>query len=379
MASIFKRGGKGPWRIKYFDSAGRRCEHSTKTTDKRLAESIAARLTDKVVLRREGIIDPSSDGYSEANARPIGEHLSAYLAHLEAGKRNERTIIDAQRLLGWLFTEAKVTRLSDLKLDRVEGALAVLHQRGKAARTYNARRGAAVAFMNWAVRTQRVASNHLRHLPKLSEDVDRKHERRALTPEELARLLAVAEVYGRRAWYLFALWGGLRRGELGRVTWGDLDLKRAVLRMSKGKAKRLDEVPIHPDLLAELKRIRPLDVLPSARVFPTSVTNDTRRKDWKRAKIDFVKDGLHADLHSLRATLCTTMALQHVPAEVARRVMRHSDYRTTAKHYTKIRISDAERFVTALPSIDGMPADFMATLHQNLHQSKGGRPRKLAS
>ena len=51
-----------------------------------------------------------------------------------------------------------------------------------------------------------------------------------------------------------------------------------------GKAKREDVVPLHPELLAELKRIRPAGVLPSTRVFPEEVTNLTRR--LARAKID---------------------------------------------------------------------------------------------
>jgi len=378
MASIYKRHGKGPWIVKYFDSSGRRREHSTKTTDKRLAKSIAAKLTDKVMLRKEGIIDARADAFAEADAIPIGKHLDSYLAHLWAGRRNQRTLIDAKRLLTWLFQEAGIVRLSDLTADRVEAALSLVHQRNQAARTYNAKRGAAVGFMNWAIRTRRVASNPLRHLAKLSEDADRRRERRALTIEEIGNLLAVAEARGRKLFYLFALWGGLRRGELGRVTWGDVDLVRGVLRMSKGKAKRLDEVPLHPDLLAELRRVRHVGGMPSARIFPTVPTNDTRTKDYIRAGIKEV-DGLHADLHSLRSSLCTMMALQHVPAEVARRVMRHSDYRTTAKHYLKIQISDAEKFVAALPSVPATPETVKPDPHQNPHHSACETVRKVAS
>jgi integrase len=379
MASIFKRHGTGPWIVKYYDSSGRRREHSTRTTDKRLATSIASKLTDKVVLRKEGIIDANADAFAEANAIPIAKHLDSYLAHLWAGRRNRRTLIDAKRLLTWLLEEAGIARLSDLTPDRVEAALSLVHQRSQAARTYNAKRGAAVGFMNWAVKTRRVPSNPLRHLAKLSEDADRRRERRALTNDEIGRLLAVAEGRGRKLFYLFALWAGLRRGEMGRITWGDVDLQRGVLRMSKGKAKRLDEVPLHPDLLAELRRVRGLGGFSSGRIFPSVPTNETRTKDYNRAGIKLIEEGLHADLHSLRSSLCTMMALQHVPAEVARRVMRHSDYRTTAKHYLKIQITDAEKFVAALPSVPATPGTVEVDPHQNPHQSACETVRKVAS
>ena len=83
---------------------------------------------------------------------------------------------------------------------------------------------------------------------------------------------------------------GLRCSELIRLTWASVNFEDGVLTIRDGKAKREDLVPLHPELLDELKRIRPANVLPSTRVFPEQVTNRTRTGDFKRAKIE-VLDG----------------------------------------------------------------------------------------
>src|SRR5688572_12671378 len=108
--------------------------------------------------------------------------------------------------------------------------------------------------------------------------------------------MAVAEGRGRKTWYLLAALAGLRRSDLIRLSWGDVDLEGAVLTIRDGKAKREDRLPIHPELLEELRRIRPTTVLPKARVFPTAVTNLTRQRDFDDANIQPDEQGRVADL-----------------------------------------------------------------------------------
>jgi integrase len=105
-----------------------------------------------------------------------------------------------------------------------------------------------------------------------------------------------------------------------------------------GKAHRVDEVPIHPELALALETEGP--GMPSAKVFATSVTNTTRRKDFERSGIKPDEEGREADLHSLRVSLGTQLAREGVAPQVAQRIMRHADYRTTLKHYTSLGLSD---------------------------------------
>ncbi len=140
-----------------------------------------------------------------------------------------------------------------------------------------------VAFVSWGKRTGRVESNPLGVIPKLDEDRDRRQIRRPLTEDELSRLWAVADTRGRREWYLTAALAGLRRSELRKLTWADVDSELGTITIRDGKAKREDMIPMHPQLADELRRIRPATVHPKVRVFPTEVTNETRLKDLLRA------------------------------------------------------------------------------------------------
>ena len=370
MATVFKRDGRGPWIIKWFDPNGKRREKSSRTTDKRAADRIAAQLEAGVALRREGVVDPHLDRYAVEGTHPLMHHVDAYLAHLEHAKRSPRTIKDARAHLEWSMKHTGATRLPDLTLDAVEKALSVLQADGRSARTVNHRGGSIRAFLNWCVKSGRLPANPLRFLPKQVEDTDRRRERRSLTEEELRRLMAVGEERGRKLWYLMALWAGLRLSELKHITWGDVNLARGVLVVRKGKANRVDEVPLHPDLAAELTRERPRTALPSAKVFPTAVSNTTRRKDFMRAEIpETDEDGRYADLHALRSTLGTMLARAGVTPQVAQKVMRHSDYRTTIRFYTKLGLSDTAAAVHALPSPTGGTAKPKTNPHHQPHHS----------
>jgi integrase len=350
VATIFKRKGGSAWLIQYFDGSGRRREKSSRTTDRRAAERIANKLEADAALRREGVIDGRQERFSEEARKPLAEHVEAYLEHCRGRSITAKSIYAKKSHLEWLMRKTRATRLSELTLDVVERALASLTLDGKAARTVNTRRESIRAFGNWCRKTSRVDSNPLALLPKLDEHRDRRRIRRPLTDDELARLLDVAGQRGRRAWYLTAALAGLRRSELIRLTWASVNFDDGVLTIRDGKAKREDLVPLHPELLEELKRIYPTNAQPSTRVFPEEVTNRTRTEDFKRAGIELLdKQGRVADLHGLRATLGTRLARAGVAPQVAQRLMRHADYRTTLHHDTMLSLADTVAAMKSLP------------------------------
>ncbi|MFG0284267.1 MAG: tyrosine-type recombinase/integrase [Phycisphaerales bacterium JB039] len=222
---------------------------------------------------------------------------------------------------------------------------------------------------NWAVKRGRARSNELRVVPALDERKDRRRIRRPLTDDELSRLLAVAEARGRKAWYLAAVLAGLRKSDLQRLMWADIDFDAMVITIATGKARRLDHLPLHPELAEELQRLRDeRQPGPRSRVFPTTVTDQTRLRYFLRAGIarEIVlldhrgepimvgkrnprpktrivtedTEGRVIDLHALRTTLGTKLARAGVAPQIAQRIMRHGDYRTTMKHYTVLELTD---------------------------------------
>lgn len=365
MASVFKKQGKGPWIIRWHDIEGRLNEKSSRTTDKRAADRIASEIERGLALRRDGVIDPKLDKFAQAGAKPLREHIDAYIVHLEYD-HNPRSIADATAHMAWIVRHCKATRLSDLTLDAVERALKILKEEKKAPRTINHRGGSVRAFLEWCVDTNRLPENPLKRLVQKYEDADRRRVRRPLTDEELARLFDVAARQGRTLWYSLAYYAGFRLSDLKRLRWESVDLEHGVLNVSNGKAKRPDEIPMHPALHAELKRLRPSTALPMAPVFPTHVTNETRRKDYQRAQIPEVIEEGYADLHALRTTLATNLARQGVAPQVAQKLLRHSRYSTTLKFYTRLGLVETKAAL-ALISIPGAAA---ASPHHSPHQSQ---------
>ncbi len=62
-------------------------------------------------------------------------------------------------------------------------------------------------------------------------------------------------------------------------------------------------------------------------------------------------EGRGIDLHAMRTTLGTQLARAGVTPQVAQRIMRHSDYRTTLKHYTVLGLVDTSAAMNRLPGV----------------------------
>ena len=356
QGSLFKRTKTGSWKAAWFDHTGRRREISTGTTDKRAAERILAHHVAAAALRRDGVVDPRIDRFSAENRKPLAQHVANYLAHCTHAGHASKYIDEKRRHLTRILDATGATRLSDLTADDLEAHLRSLRENGLSARTVNFCRQVAATFMAWCVRVGRAESNPLKAVAKLDERKDRRYIRRPLTDDELARLLEVVPLV-RRAWYATAALAGLRKGDLQRLLWGDLDFEARTITIRNGKAKRIDVIPMHAQLVVELEQLRAeCPALPMARVFTTTVTNLTRQKDFLRAGLarrEVVTDSMGTpvmigkgkrrrpktrivtadeqgrviDLHAMRATLATNLARAGETPQIVQKILRHADVR----------------------------------------------------
>src|SRR5262245_46588445 len=114
-------------------------------------------------------------------------------------------------------------RLSMITLSAVQEALAAIRAAGRSVETVNAHVRAVKAFSRWLRRDGRTKEHALEHLETTSPEADRRHVRRALSPEEAARVIRAAEsgpaVEGmagpdRAVLYAVALGTGFRADEL---------------------------------------------------------------------------------------------------------------------------------------------------------------------
>jgi integrase len=272
--TLFQRQGGGPWIASWYDHAGKRLERSTRTTDRAAALRILNHRVAQTALRRDGVVNVAQDRFSAEARRGLADHVSDYIGHCRRAGQDGRHVDQKEVHLSKLLAETGATRLPDLTADALERHLSVLKGKGRSARSLNFARQIAVAFCGWCVSTGRAESNPLRVVPKQDETGDRRRVRRPLTDDELSRLLAVARERGREAWYLAAALAGLRRGDMQRLVWADVSFADATLTIRHGKAKRVDIIPLHPQLADALKRrLNAAPALPTARVWADTVTD----------------------------------------------------------------------------------------------------------
>lgn len=92
----------------------------------------------------------------------------------------------------------------------------------------------------------------------------------------------------------------------------------------------------------------PLGTHPSAQVFPTYPTHESRRKNFLRAGIAVVVAGEHAELDGFQGTLGTMPARDGTTPQVAMKIMRRTRYSTTLTEYPHLPLAENSSAIAAL-------------------------------
>jgi hypothetical protein len=197
MASIFKkaRDRKRPgasWFIAYVNEYGRRVMVKG-CPDKAATEALARKLESEAELRRRGVIDPRTDAYATHEARPLTDHLADFHAYLIGKGSTPQHANLTRNRVARLIDLSRVRRISELVPSRVQAALNTIRDEGVSLRSVHHYTRAAKAFSRWLWRDGRAREDALAHLTSQNPDADRRHERRALSPDELARVFHAAE------------------------------------------------------------------------------------------------------------------------------------------------------------------------------------------
>ncbi len=194
----------------------------------------------------------------------------------------------------------------------------------------------------------------------VGEDV--RHERRALTDDELARLIESAangptlfNMSGalRSIAYRTAAGSGLRVAELCSLTPENFRLDNphptVFVAASSTKNRKSADQPISHALAAEL-RSWIADKVPGESVFPLHhETAKAIRRDLEAAGIDYKTDEGVADFHSLRAYYVSSLIRSGATIETVRELARHAKASTTLDHYAKVGVYDLRGAVESLP------------------------------
>lgn len=217
-----------------------------------------------------------------------------------------------------------------------------LHQRkqaGRSARTLNRTIEIVRRMFDYGVQNNLLAANPLSGMARFREQ---KRPRRALSPEEITKLLDVSGRW-RPVWLAF-LCTGLRKSELVRLCWKDIDTKAHTLAVRESKTDAgVRVIPIAPALQGALDALRKKGFNPEAPVFTTEngtpLKNNllrTFRMCCHRAGIN--QEGL--DLHALRYTFATLLTSGGVHPRHIQALLGHRSALTSLDIYAKVYSDD---------------------------------------
>ncbi|MED5585090.1 MAG: site-specific integrase [Verrucomicrobiota bacterium] len=320
-------------------------------TDKRVAQQKLDRIVEKEQQRRAGMEVASFEGIQT----PVTEALALFCEDLRTRQRSDKYIKDIERFVRIVSEHAKWRNLIDIKPD---GFLSWRSANGnKAAKTLNEYLNAFNAFLNWLVQRETIPANPLAKIPKCETRGREKRVRRALSVDELKRLIAHAP--GERALvYHAAAYTGLRRSELKSITWDDIELDseypRVVVQAKHTKNRKVATIDLHPDLVSKLK-VRRADS-PTLPVFDVPQRLHLLKKDLKDAGIAYRdQEGRQVDFHALRHTFGTLLHANGANQAIAMQAMRHSDPRLTAVTYNDSTLLPVANAIHGLPSLEDNP------------------------
>jgi integrase len=355
---------------------------STGCRDKSLAEQFLSQLERDSERVKSRVADRSELQVAKRADEPIGEHVKRFVATFRgSGGHRKATERNLCALIGWCNWKT----LSDLTRESLEKWLVDEEAAGRSARSRNAYHVSIVTFCNWCVDNKRLTANPFAKIEKANEQADKRRPRRALTQDEFQRFLVATRSARKRPAlknggksnrpaerlsgqdradvYLVLVGTGLRVGELAQLRVGDLHLDARTpgfdVRAEVDKAGREHYLPLHADLVTLLRRVthgkKSADLvfnIPSGLIQRFDA-------DLKRAGIPKIDDrGLTADIHSLRKTFGTWLAMSGVFPQVTQKLMRHADVNITMRLYTDLGLLDFAGAVNSVPM-----------LHQIMHQT----------
>jgi integrase len=174
---------------------------------------------------------------------------------------------------------------------------------------------------------------------------DEKPRERILTREEEERLLAACVGWRAhlRAIIICELDTGMRRGELFKLRWADVDFenKLITIRAFNTKTMRQREVGMTERLASELAVLYAANPNPEALLFGIGSTKGA----WNKVRLQAGVTDLR--FHDLRHTYATRLVSKHLPLSEVGRVLGHTQPTTTYR-YVNANVETARRAADAL-------------------------------
>lgn len=361
-------------RVQYFDATGKRIQkhqkpkHNTKTAARELAKEMVRD------LESEG---PQSLDSSQMTFSELAQYYKeTYLIEPEyvdgrkvAGLRNKydfekrlealKAFFRNQKIRSITYGDLKRYRSTRLKTPVVVGR----NTRGTEAKGNPSTRQRSIATVNRelsllrrvfnvAVENGWIVKNPFSTGASLITLADEKPRERILTKDEEDKLLAACSDWRAhlRPIIIMALDTGMRRGEMFKLKWGDVDFENRIIMIHAFNTKTMRErqVALSSRLTSELRGMwEQSNQNPDELVFGISTSVKTAFNKVKR--IAGIPD---LRFHDLRHTHATRLVAKQLPLSEVGRVLGHTQANTTFR-YINPNIETARRVAQIMDELNG--------------------------
>jgi integrase len=324
-------------------------------SNKTVAQTMLANLVRKGERGQAGMDDPAA----EAQRVKLEQHLKDFRVSLEVKGTSPEQVNQVLQRVEDTFAACSFVYPTDLDGSKVEKYLEDRRclprkEGGLSIQTSNFYLGAVKQFVRWMLRKKKIAENPFLDVAPMNPKLDRRHDRRYLKTEELAKLLDLTRksecdfrgLNGEDRYWLYhtVLSTGFRRNEVRALTPAQFELDASppgvVLPTKRAKNKQGTVQVLPAGVAAGLREYlkgKPLD----RPVWPGTWHEKPAkmlRQDLAAAGIPYVVPGpdgpLYADFHALRHTYITMLEDTGVSPKAAQELARHSDVRLTLGRYT---------------------------------------------
>src|SRR5262249_31588597 len=150
--------------------------------DETAARCVLADLERRAELIKAKVMTAAEDAVSGHQDRPFADHVTDYLAHLEAKGTCREHRQERRRQLNRLAADCGFQLLADLDRAKLENWLTVQARNGMSARTRNSYLASGLAFCNWCGESTvgRLTRNPFDGIAKANEKADPRRQRRAM-------------------------------------------------------------------------------------------------------------------------------------------------------------------------------------------------------
>lgn len=383
MASLWKHPKSRYWTACFTDSAGRRRKRSTKETNRKKAELIAAKLEEAVRRKRtfkqvKGIIE---DLRTEITGERVGDttvrdFVTTWLS--EKTDETKETSMQTYRAASNKFLASLGSKADESLAEITRNDILAFRKSmvGKISATSVNQNLKCIKMLFKAARKHQIIEEN----PAETVDTVRKasvQKRRPFTQDELRLTLQAADPEW-KSMILFGLYTGQRLSDIAGLTWANLDLKRDELHFTTAKTgrsmniplaaplrKHLDSLPqaqkptdpLHPNAYATVSKVGKTTTLSNQ--FADILANAGLRKPVEHSKKkegrESPRDQNELSFHCLRHTAVSLLKDAGIPDATVMEMIGHSSLQMSQR-YTHVGKEALVKAVAALPNLEETPS-----------------------